>query len=53
MFLVFKNFISKKEKREADWIDTFYYLSYKIVSDKKTIFTESLILAQDERWRHA
>ncbi len=37
--------------READWFDIFRYTRYISLCEK--IFTESLILAQDERWRHA
>ena len=39
--------------READWFDFFFYPRYISKCEKQKIFTESLILAQDERWRHA
>ena len=37
--------------READWFDILFETSYLRLCEKD--FTESLILAQDERWRHA
>jgi hypothetical protein len=46
--------VSKNEK-EAGWFDIFAEREYRNVCDivKNFMFTESLILAQDERWRYA